>query len=74
MSRHFMREAKRHESASQANMDKFYDTNAPGITLNDTYLPFPRSLLKSLLVSPLHVPLLLKIFFSWSITQKVQSE
>jgi predicted nuclease of predicted toxin-antitoxin system len=24
------------ESASQANMDKFYDTNAPGITLNDT--------------------------------------
>ena len=31
-----MREAKRHESASQANMDKFYDTNAPGITLNDT--------------------------------------
>jgi len=23
------------ESASQANMDKFYDTNAPGITLND---------------------------------------
>jgi len=26
------------ESASQANMDKFYDTNAPGITLNDTCL------------------------------------
>src|SRR5437899_9825898 len=25
------------ESASQANMDKFCDTNAPGITLNDTF-------------------------------------
>jgi hypothetical protein len=28
-----MREAKRHESTSQANMGKFYDTNAPGIRL-----------------------------------------
>jgi len=26
------------ESTSQANMDKFYDTNAPLITLNDTDL------------------------------------
>jgi len=26
------------ERASQANMDKFYDTNAPGIRINDKML------------------------------------
>jgi hypothetical protein len=37
-----MREAKRHESASQANRDKLYDTNAPGIRINDicSFSPF----------------------------------